>query len=79
MKDENKLYWIWLSERFGVASKVFPSFADKYDDPYDVYRLESEEIEQLEGVSQALKNKLADKSLDKAYSILKYCKKYFCI
>lgn len=76
MRDENKLYWIWLSERFGVASKAFPSFADKYDDPYDVYRLETEEIEQLEGVTDALKAKLSDKSLDKAYSILKYCKKY---
>ncbi len=76
MRDEDKLYWIWLSERFGVESKAFPTFADKYDDPYDVYRLDTEEIEQLEGVGDALKARLADKSLDKAYSILKYCKKY---
>ena len=76
MKDENKLYWIWLSEKFGVASKYFSEFADKYDDPYDVYRLETDEIEQLEGISDSLKAKLSDKSLDKAYSILKYCKKY---
>lgn len=76
MRDENKLYWIWLSERFGVASRYFSEFADKYDDPYDVYRLETDEIEQLDGISDALKAKLSDKSLDKAYSILKYCKKY---
>ncbi len=76
MRDEDKLYWIWLSERFGVASKDFSAFADKYDDPYDVYRLDVEEIEQLEGVGEALKTRLADKSLDKAYSILRYCKKY---
>jgi DNA processing protein len=75
MKDENKLYWIWLSERFGSASKAFGGFAERFGDPYDVYRLESEEIEQIDGISDCLKNKLADKSLDKAYSILKYCKK----
>ncbi len=76
MKDENKLYWIWLSQRFGAASKSFPSFADKLDDPYDIYRLETEEIEQIEGISQRLKEKLADKSLDEAYTILKYCKNH---
>ncbi|MBE6577305.1 MAG: DNA-protecting protein DprA [Ruminococcaceae bacterium] len=76
MKEGNKLYWIWLSERFGAASKSFSAFADKYDDPYDVYRLESEEIEQLDGVSNTLKARLSDKSLDNAYSILKYCKSH---
>ncbi|MBQ9112835.1 MAG: DNA-processing protein DprA [Clostridia bacterium] len=76
MKDENNLYWIWLSEKFGIASKDFPRFAEKYDDPYDVYRLENDEIEQLEGVSERLKTRLSEKSLEGAYSILKYCRKY---
>lgn len=73
--DENALYWIWLSERFGVASREFPRFADKLDDPYDIYRLEAEELEQTEGISDSLKERLSDKSLDGAYKILKYCKK----
>ncbi len=75
MKDENNLYWVWLAERVGIASKSFSRIVEKYDDPYDVYRLESEEIEQLEGISPRLKEKLCDKSLEKAYSILQYCKK----
>ncbi len=75
MKDGNQLYWIWLSGKFGVASKDFPTFADKFDDPYEVYRMTDEEIEQIEDIGIRLKEKLCDKELDEAYSILKYCKK----
>ena len=73
MKEENNLYWIWLSSRFGIASKEFPSFAEKLSDPYDVYRLTEEEIEQL-SISERLKQRLCDKSLTDAYSTLKYCR-----
>lgn len=76
MRDENNLYWIWLAERFGVASKDFPTFADKFDDPYDVYRMTEEEIGQIEGISDRLKERLGDKSILEAYDILKYCKKH---
>ena len=75
MKDENNLYWVWLAERVGIASKSFSRIVDKYDDPYDVYRLEPEEIEQLEGISSRLKERLSDKAIEGAYSILQYCKK----
>ena len=75
MKDKNTLYWIWLSERLGVASKQFPRLADKYNDPYELYRLEGEAIDGIEGISRGLKLKLNDKSLENAYSILKYCNK----
>lgn len=74
MKDENTLYWIWLSERCGAASKDFGRLAVRYESPFDIYRLEDEEVEQIEGISQSLKAKLTDKSLEKAYSILRYCK-----
>ena len=75
MRDESVMYWIWLSEKFGVASKEFPRLADNYRDPYDVYRLDEEEIEQLEGISDKIKRKLCDKSLERAYSIMRYCSK----
>lgn len=73
MRDEKTLYWIWLSERCGAASKEFGRLAEKYDDPFDIYRLEEEEIEHLEGIGNALKGRLCDKSLDSAYSIVRYC------
>jgi len=74
MRDENVLYWLWLSEKCGIATKDFRGLAEKFDDPFELYRLDTEEIEQIEGISERLKNKLSDKSLENAYSTLKYCK-----
>ena len=71
MRDESAMYWIWLAEKFGIASKEFPRLAENYRDPYDVYRLDEEEIEQLEGIGDGVKKKLCDKSLERAYEILR--------
>lgn len=74
MKDENVLYWLWLSEKCAIATKDFRKLAERFEDPFELYRLETEEIEHIEGISERLKNKLSDKSLENAYSTLKYCK-----
>ena len=74
MKDENILYWLWLSEKCAIATKDFRGLAERFEDPFELYRLETEEIEHIEGISERLKNKLSDKSLENAYSTLKYCK-----
>lgn len=74
MKDENTLYWIWLSERCGIASKEFGRIAARYDDPFELYRMDEDEIEHLEGIGGALKSRLCDKSLESAYATLRYCK-----
>ncbi len=71
--DGNALYWIWLAEKFGIASKEFPSFVASFDDPYDVYRMSEEEIEQIQGIKNITKERLADKSLEMPYRYLKYC------
>ena len=74
MRDNGVLYWVWLSERCGIASKDFRRLAEKYEDPFDIYRLELDETEHLEGVSERVRSALGDKSLEGAYSILRYCK-----
>lgn len=74
MKDENILYWIWLAERCGPASKDIGRLVEEYPDPYDIYRLDTEELERLDRISPSLKLKLGDKSLENAYSTLKYCR-----
>lgn len=74
MKDENRLYWIWLSEKCGIASKDFGRLMERYCDPFDLYRLDENEIEHLEGIGNALKRRLNDKSLESSYAILRYCK-----
>jgi len=75
VKDENILYWLWLSEKCGIASKEFGRLVERYEDPFDLYRLDEDEIEYLEGIGNALKRRLGEKSLESAYSILRYCKK----
>lgn len=74
MKDENILYWLWLAEKCGAASKAFGRIIEKYDDPFDVYNLEDYEIEQLDGITHQLKAKLCEKSLERSFDILKYCR-----
>ena len=73
MKDEI-LYWIWLSECCGVASKDLPRLCERFDDPFEIYRMEEEEIERIEGISRGTKQRLFNKSLTGSYDILKYCK-----
>ncbi len=74
MKDENTLYWLWLAQKCGIASKQFDRLIEKYEDPFDIYGLTDDEIEQLEGISSTLRAKLCQKDLEGSYAILRYCK-----
>lgn len=74
MKNEDTLYWIWLAEKCGPASKYFNALMEKYDNPFDIYLLEENEIEQFDSLGKGLKDKLCQKDLDRAYEILKLCK-----
>ncbi len=73
MKDQDTLYWLWLAEKCGIASKHFDKLIEKYDDPFDIYRLEEAEIEQFPNLSTGLRSRLCEKNLDASYEILKYC------
>ena len=75
MYDDNTLYWIWLAEKCGVASKDFGRLVARFDDPFEIYRLENEEIAGIDFLADRLKDELCQKSLESAYSILRYCKK----
>jgi DNA processing protein len=74
VKDENTLYWLWLADKCGVASKQFSRLVEKYEDPFDIYGLTDDEAEQLEGINSSLKAKLCQKDLEGSYAILRYCK-----
>jgi DNA processing protein len=75
MTYDKVLYWIWLSEKCGIASREFGRLVASHDDPFEIYRMDEEEIEHLEGIGRSLKERLCDKSLETAYSILKTCQK----
>ena len=74
MRNGDTLYWIWLARAMGVASKTFVRLIERFEDPYELYSLESAEIERLEGVSAQKKAALSNKSLDKSYEVVKFCK-----
>ena len=75
MGDGKILYWIWLSEKCGAASREFGRLVASHDDPFELYRMDEDEIEHLDGIGRSLKERLCDKSLETAYSILKTCQK----
>ena len=75
MIGQDALYWIWLAEKCGVASMEIDRLLQKYQNPFDIYRLENDEIEQLDGVGDNLKSALCQKNLDTSYETLRFCKK----
>lgn len=76
MTDENILYWIWLSEKCGIASKEFGKLVEQYENPFDLYRMDDGEIEHLSGIGRMLKDRLCEKSLEHSYTVLRYCKQH---
>lgn len=73
MIDQDTVYWIWLAEGCGPASRYFGNLIDRFGDPFEIYRLDDFEIAQLKlpnGVTQ----KLCDKNLTKAHEMLDICK-----
>ena len=75
MKDDKNLYWVWLSERCGAASHDFGRLVAEHDDPYEIYSMSNEEIEQIKVIGKPLKERLCNKVLEDSYSILKQCQR----
>ena len=72
MASEN-LYWIWLSECLGVASKHLIPLIEKFESPYEIYSLAEDEIVLSGVVPESVAKRLADKSLSTAYGIMDSC------
>lgn len=73
LRDEI-LYWVWLADACGAASKSFVKLIERFESPFEIYSLESEEIEYIDGIGEKTKLAIASKSLEKAYSVLKFCR-----
>ena len=71
--NRRRLHWVWLAETCGAASREFRALAERYEDPYDLYAMPDEEIERLEGISEGLKLRLCNKSLDAVWEIIDLC------
>ena len=75
MKDNKNLYWVWMSERCGAASHDFGRLVAEHEDPYEIYSMSNDEIEQIKGIGKPLKEKLCNKVLEDSYSILRQCQR----
>lgn len=74
MPHREALYWVWLSRACGVASRSARRLIEKFESPFEIYLLDAEQIEHIEGISQRLREALCNKSLEEAYSVIRYCK-----
>lgn len=67
----DNLYWLWMALNLGPANDVFVNLMMKVDSPYDLYRMDAEELAQL--TDDETVRKLSDKRLNEAADIMDYC------
>ncbi len=75
MKQENLLFWLWLSEALGAENSDFRRIIDAYESPYEVYEAESDELERRADLKEKTLQALSDKSLQRASEILDLCQR----
>ena len=75
MKSKDTLYWIWLSNALGAGSSAFRRLISLYDTPFEIFRAEEAEIEQIPGLTERVKQALCNKSLQRATEILDRCER----
>lgn len=75
MKSKDTLYWIWLSNALGAGSSAFCRLISLYDTPFDIFRAEETELEQIPDLTERTKRALCNKSLQRATEILDQCQR----
>ena len=68
----DNLYWLWMSLKLGPANDRFVNLISKVDSPYDLYRMDSDELAQLTDDDETVQ-KLSDKRLNDAADIMDFC------
>ena len=71
-KENNNIFWIWLSLACGVASREFGRIAPTYE-PYELFSMTEEEIERIDGIGEKLKLRLCNKNIEEAEKIAALC------
>lgn len=68
----DNLYWLWMSLKLGPANDKFVNLMSQVDSPYDLYRMEPDELAQLSDDDETVR-KLSDKRLNEAADIMEFC------
>ena len=76
MHDASLRYWLWLSLAVYPGSACQEPLLTRFEnDPYRIYTAGAEDYSDLE-LSDAISKNLLDKNMDRADSILAYCKQH---
>ena len=70
---DNLVYWIWLSLSCTPDSTTFAKLIAKYDDAKAIYEASDREIRSVVGAKVSDCSSLANKSLERATEIYKFC------
>ncbi len=73
--QRDMLFWIWLSEALGAASRDFRTLISLYENPYDIFHAEEGELERIGALSDRTRKRLSEKSLERATEILRVCER----
>ena len=75
MRQDDVLFWIWLSQALGAASSEFRKLIHVYESPYDIFEADSEELERLSVLRERTVAALSNKNLQEASEILDRCQR----
>ena len=75
MRQNDILFWIWLSEALGAASSEFRPLIDLYESAYEIFETDAEELELRVGLKEKTVLALSNKSLERAAEILDACER----
>ena len=75
MRQNDILFWIWLSEALGAANPEFRPLIDLYETAYEIFEADAEELELRVGLKEKTVHALSNKSLERAAEILDACER----
>lgn len=73
--NENTVYWLWLQNCLGPASRCIKSVLEQPGRARCVYECEEEDLWMLGGFPYKIMQRMCDKSLDRAHEIMAACKR----
>jgi len=71
---KNTAKWVWFAEKCGAGSSEMIKIFEKFGSIKDIFLADFDSYIEND-VSERLAEKLSDKSLDRAYSIIQYCER----
>lgn len=69
---KSKIKWIWFAEKCGAANPEMVTILEKYGSVSEIFLADYNSYIEND-INERLAERLADKSLERAYSILQYC------